>query len=392
MKKKMITAVSQKGARGFALPAVVGALVVIGILVLTGYFIASQEMRAGRASANAQIAFYLAERGTNEVINDWTAATMLALPEWSGTTLTGSEPEGAWSVDVMRLATRLFYLDATGTVTEGGTELSGATHRTGLIVRLFSAALDPPAALTTRGGVAMKGAASVHGEDTNPPGWLGLCLSPLGDKPGIMADDTTQIDYSPGDITGTPTLVEDTTINDSIFTSFGELDWAQLVALANLDVTPLGSNISGTEPDTTATGVCTKTTLNNWGNPVEPAAACGDYFPIIYHAGPSVRIQSGGVGQGILLVDGDLDLRGNFVFNGVVIVQGEFQTQGSGNRILGGVMASNADLEEQSLVGGSEVQYSSCAIERAILNNDALTRARPLETRSFMDLSTVMNE
>ena len=44
-------------------------------------------------------------------------------------------------------------------------------------------------------------------------------------------------------------------------------------------------------------------------------------------------MQSGGVGQGILLVDGTLDLRGNFVFYGLIIVQGSFETQGSGNRV-----------------------------------------------------------
>ena len=101
-------------------------------------------------------------------------------------------------------------------------------------------------------------------------------------------------------------------------------------------------------------------------------------------------IGSGGTGQGILLIEGDLDLRGDFVFNGVIIVQGKFKTQGSGNRIVGGVMASNADLKKQSLGGGSEVQYSSCAIEQAILGNDGLTRARPLALRSFIDLSNVI--
>lgn len=93
------------------------------------------------------------------------------------------------------------------------------------------------------------------------------------------------------------------------------------------------------------------------------------------------------MGQGILLVDVDLDLRGNFQFNGVIIVQGDFETQGSGNRVLGGVMAANASLENQTLNGGSEVQTSTCAVSRAILNNASLTRPRPLARRSWMDLS-----
>ena len=46
-----------------------------------------------------------------------------------------SHRSGTWSVDVKRMSSRLYYLDATGTVTEGGTQLSGATRRAGLIVR-----------------------------------------------------------------------------------------------------------------------------------------------------------------------------------------------------------------------------------------------------------------
>ena len=82
----------------------------------------------------------------------------------------------------------------------------------------------------------------------------------------------------------------------------------------------------------------------NWGNPENPGAACWDWFPVIHITG-NANVQSGGVGQGVLLVDGDLDLRGNFAFYGIVIVQGSLGTQGSGNRVYGGVMASNADLE-----------------------------------------------
>ena len=420
---------SHRNRRGFALPAAVGALVIIGVLVTAGFYMAQQEVKIGVASSNAQMAFYLAERGANDVVNDWSASTMLNLATWTDTTLVDTLDIGTWSVNVKRMATRLFYLDATGTVTQGGTQFSGATRRAGLLVRLFSGELDPPAALTTRGSVAMKGTADVHGEDEYPAGWGSVCTSSLADKPGLITNDTSGVSYDApeeateetiscssdkakvgkswvttetcdtvpaggatgGNITGVPHMVEDTTINDSTFLDFGELKWDDLVAMADLTVTSLGSTINGTGPDTTSAGVCTKSTLTNWGNPVDPVAACGDYFPIIYHGGSTVRIQSGGVGQGLLLIEGDLDLRGGFQFNGIIIVQGEFETQGSGNRVEGGVMASNVDLAEQSLVGGSQIQYSSCAIERAILNNDGLTRARPLAMRSFIDLSNVIN-
>jgi hypothetical protein len=405
---------------GFALPAAVGAMVIIGVLVTAGFYMAQQEVRIGIASSNAQLAFYLAERGANDVVNDWSASTMLNMSRWSDTTLTDTLDIGAWSVTARRLGTRLFYLDATGTVTQGGTQFAGASRRSGLIVRLFSADIAPPGALTTRGPTYLKGTAEVHGEDIYPDGWSSVCTNSLTDKPGIVAQDTADVRWEGSDstdvvtcsytglgvskittcdttsggsnISGTPELMQDSLMVDSTFTTFGDMTWDDLVSLADKTVTSLGSIINATGPDSTAGGGCVTATLTNWGNPEgDVASACADYFPIIYHGGPSLRIQSGGTGQGILLVDGGLDLRGGFVFNGVVIVQGSFETQGSGNRILGGVMASNVDLTEQSLVGGSQVQYSTCALERAILGNDGLTRARPLTIRIFIDLSSVIN-
>ena len=190
-----------------------------------------------------------------------------------------------------------------------------------------------------------------------------------------------------------PDKLQDSTIVDETFTQFGDLDWAQLTALAQLEgknVTSLGSNISTTQPAVDGSGRCDESLMTNWGDTI-PSAPCGSYFPLIYHGGPSLRIQSGGQGQGILLVDGDLELRGGFSFYGIIIVQGALETQGAGERIVGAVMASNASLDPLAYVGGSEIQYSSCSVQRAILNNASLSRARPLERRSWIDLSSVLN-
>ena len=104
-------------------------------------------------------------------------------------------------------------------------------------------------------------------------------------------------------------------------------------------------------------------------------------------------MQAGGVGQGILLVEGDLDLRGNFTFFGMILVKGNMGTQGSGNRVFGGIMAGNAEIDAQSITGGSEIQYSSCVIDRVTDNIAGLTLnwALPLSERGWVDLSSVLN-
>jgi hypothetical protein len=379
----------QKERCGFALPVAVFALVIVGIITTGGFFMARQEGRIGTASEQAGMAFYLTEQGLVDVMDNWDPELFSALPTWGDTTFTQAySGVGLVTARVTRLTDLLYFVDVDGTVTRGGAMLSGASRRVGVTVRLVSADIAPPAALTTRGPTSLSGTAEVHGEDEVPAGWGGVCFGMTQeDKPGILTDDASQITIvgvAP-DITGDPPVAEDTSIADSTFTEFGDLDWDALTDMATFRLS--GGNLTTMEPDSTADGRCL-VSPSNWGNPENPGAACSDWFPVIHVTG-NARVQSGGVGQGVLLVDGDLDLRGNFVFYGIIIVQGSLDTQGSGNRIYGGVMASNADFESQSVTGGSVVTNSTCAVSRAILNNSGLTRVRPLAARSWVDLSAI---
>jgi hypothetical protein len=118
---------------------------------------------------------------------------------------------------------------------------------------------------------------------------------------------------------------------------------------------------------------------------------CGGWFPIIYAEG-DLEIAANETGQGILLVEGDLDISGTHIFYGPVIIKGTLWASGggAGGHFLGGVTAANVVLEETRITGNAVVEYSSCAVSRAVLNNASLTRARPLENRSWVDLSSVI--
>jgi hypothetical protein len=378
----------QNEQRGFALPVAVFALVVVGVITTGGFFMARQEGRIGVANENTSLALYLTEQGLVDVMGNWPSTLFGALPVWGDTTFTRDYADiGSVTTRITRMTNFLYFVDADGTVTRGGPLRSGASRRIGVTVRLTAAAITPPAALVTRGPTDLRGTAEVHGEDEVPTGWGGVCTGPLVDKPGIISDDASQVaTRGQAEITGSPAVTEDPSIADSTFNQFGELTWDDLTDMA--DITLSGGTINNTAPDSTAAGECRtgQAFPGNWGNPENPGASCFDWYPII-HITSSANIQSGGVGQGILLVDGDLDLRGSFAFYGIVITQGQFGTQGSGNRVFGGVMAGNADFDSQSLVGGSVVTNSTCAVSRAVLNSPALTRVRPLVSRSWVDLS-----
>jgi len=89
-------------------------------------------------------------------------------------------------------------------------------------------------------------------------------------------------------------------------------------------------------------------------------------------------------GQGILIVNGKLDVQGGFEFYGPVIVRGALDTQGTGGHFNGGVIAANVDLDQSSVLGDAMVTYSSCAVARAV--NGAASGAK-LKERSWVNLN-----
>ncbi len=385
--------------RGFALPAAIGALVVVGALVTAGFYMARQEVRIGAASRFSAMALDLAQSDINNVlVNDSRALT--ALSTWGDTTLTDTMTQGVVSVEATRLSSSLFYVDGTATVTEGGAVWGGATRKVGLVVRLTQANVTPRAGLTTQGALKFGGSAEIRGADEMPDGsngdanWTGagVCDSTsLTNKPGILTNDSTQIDWNGNQakiesgMTGTPLVAQDTTITAGSLMTFGDMTWDQLVAMADKVYT----SSPGTIGPVVLNGVCQTSALNNWGAPTDPTSPCFNYFPIIYFPG-SLSL-SGGIGQGILLVGGDLSVQGNAEFYGPVYVKGTLTTTGSGGHFWGGVVAGNADLSTNTVLGNAVITFSSCAVQRAIDNNPSLTKLRPLGERSWVDLSSVLD-
>src|SRR5262249_35621050 len=135
-------------------------------------------------------------------------------------------------------------------------------------------------------------------------------------------------------------------------------------------------------PDTTGSGgTCKTSNTMNWGQPYRDGTytGCYSYFPIIRVAGSVTNNVvtngtgnfkvTGGYGQGILLVDGDMDVQGGFQFYGPVIILGHLTTSGGGStssHFFGGVMASDVNLEQNTVLGNAVINYSSCSILTAL--------------------------
>lgn len=388
---------TQHSRRGFALPAVIGALVIIGMLITAGFFVAQQELRMGVANRHANMAFNIAQAGANEVLANWNGYQLGNIPVWDETVISEDFGTiGEWEVTIHNANNYVYFLTATGATTKAGI-WSGARRTIGIVTKMIFADIDPPGALTTRGKVKVFGNASVDGSNVDPPDWdaAGLCDAFSDDDlPGIINDGGT-ITGDPGkNIIGNPPTQTDPTLTDDTFTDFGNLTWAELVALAQSegkDVTSQGGVMNSVGPSLTG-GDCNEADITNWGD-VTSANPCGAYFPLIYAGqNPDLKLTGGGQGQGILLVERDLEMSGGFQFNGIIITMGTFSTVGNDNTVIGAVLASNGiALDDTGLGGTSNIQYSRCAVQRAILNNANLSRARPVAERSWVDLTAAVN-
>jgi len=387
--------IQMRSRRGFALPAAVFALVVVGVLATGGFYLARQETRIGVASGRATTAFYLSERGANEVMATWDMAKFGGLAQWNTATTSGTTGDGNWTVNVTRMSSRLYFLLSTGQVVEGSGVYGTASRMTGVVARLRSANMEPRAALSTVGELKFGGSAQIYGMDYAPSEWPGYCDPTGTPKPGVLIDDEKNIKYIGGKktIDGTPPVDEDPTLTPPDLLVFGDLTWDELVALASKIYPPGQSTITQLAPDSVKVEdewLCDRTKRENWGDPVNPSSKCGNYFPIIYSQG-DLKIAASDAGQGILLIEGDLEVSGGHEFFGPVIVKGTLTTTGTGGHFIGGVTAANVSLESSTVLGDAVVQFSRCAVQRAVLNNADLTQVRPIERRSWVDLSSVIS-
>jgi len=370
-----------RNERGMALAVAIFALVVVGALVAGAFFAGTQEQRVGENQRRVQTSFGVAEAGAQERVLSWDPNTMNKRPVYpldSVAIAPTNAPNGTGSYGgySYKVGSNLFLIDVTGrdnssaagAIAGGG----GARQRIGMLTRIAPVDFGIHASLTTQGQVAMSGNANIVGVDQIPTGWAS-CDPPGPSQAGVRDQGGNVTETGNATVLGTPPVVNDPTINNNTFTTFGGATYATLAAKANL-IIPAGNY--STAPVVT-NGVCDKNVLTNWGDGENPNAPCASYWPII-HATGTITLNNT-QGQGILLVDGDLNIQGSYQFFGIVVIQGDLKTAGGGNtdaHFWGGVMAKNADLSTQSLSGKATLNFSSCAILTALQATSPISMMR----------------
>ena len=358
---------SRASERGMALALAIFALIVVGALVAGAFLAGHLEQRTGRSTLYAEQAADAAEAGAAETIASWSALDLNSLAP--GTTaafppvpLAG---RSAYRSTVSRLNGQIFLVQSLGTrVNAGGNTLARRT--VGVVARLASLGSGPGAALTVGKPVEIEGSqVSVRGTDSIAMG-EGADCPPGGVQPATRIVPSSAAAYS----------------------VFGDVTFDRLAAHANV-ILPDTTLSSTLRPSVTATGRrCDTADNSNWGEPRRSAATeiepCGRYFPIVYARGSRLGIAGGGRGQGILLVEGNLDISGDFDFSGLIVAKGGVRISAGRTRITGGLMAANATGEGRNqLAGATTIQFSSCALAEAL---SGATFAEPLGQRSWVQV------
>ncbi len=374
-----------RNRRGIALPLVLFVLVILGAITVGSFYVARLEQRTGDNTIASVRALNAAEAGIASAIANWNAQA------WNGTAVGTSLPLGTVSLGgtsyyadtLTRVNNSLFLIQAVGLDSVASGRVF-ARRRIGVISRLDLPLINMQSAITVRNGINISGSSQVNGRDSVPATWGSYCPPPGPTQAGVR-DSSGNVTTSgacsgASCIAGSPQILVDTTINANTFNQFGSTSFSQLAAGADKIVS---GTLTGVGPTTNAGPpvTCRTSDLLNWGDALNTLSPCFDYFPVIY--APGDLNVSGGRGQGLLLVQGDLTVQGGFEFYGPVIVQGTVRSTGTGGHFFGGLMASNANLGVTLFSGNSVVDFSACAISRAL---NGIAKVTPLAEHSWAQL------
>lgn len=328
------------GTRGVALVAVLLVLTVLSLVGHATWLVAASELTAAFQERDRLVV----RLSTEGLVVRPPTGTFDSLPGQRWTVVRrGGTPEGIrTALSVWPATPELFLL-----VGEGETRIGRPRWRVG---RLFWR-LDPSERLSgfsgpfeaRLGSMVSPDSDVALAADTVPPGWTTRCAA-LPEP-----DSTYRSPSSP----------------DSLLDRLGPTHPLQLGRLDRDELLSRAGSLPaafGTPEASSPGGLCTAGEWN-WGSPDDPAGPCGNRHILRGVEGDLVLDR--GVGEGTLVVTGNLTLRGT-LFVGVILVGGDLRLE-DGATVLG-YARSGGSIE---LVGASRFTRSSCGA-RVALSHPAL--------------------
>lgn len=385
--------------RGMALALAIVALVIVGALVAGALFSGTQEQRMGENTRFQAQSFGVAEAAAYEVIGQWAGNRTTyngrrsypldsAAPAWGATLVPPTwqrapSNTGSYMGAVYKINGGQYLIDVTGRDTmsranrlRGG----GFSQRLGILARIVPLQADIQAAMTIGGPVTWGGGNTfVNGADNAPPAGNGWGCGAAGPSlSGVRAKSLGDLGASNGQFLGSPDSIISPSMDSTTFYNYGYTNYSTLTSQANVTLSAGGSY---TAAPVVVGGVCqTAGQPTNWGDGNNHNNPCGGYFPIIWIQGSGTTYITGGQGQGVLLVDGNVSMDGNFEFYGMVVVRGTTTTIANSTvKIYGALLTKFANFAPNGSGSGSfTVNWSSCSLSQALQSTGvgALNRSR----------------
>jgi hypothetical protein len=387
LNRKSENRAGMRDRRGVALMTVIVATVVVGVLAAGTVFVGIQEQRMGEGVRRVSKSAGIAEGGAIETLRTWNWGAnnnIRLFPQDSIQIPVTPAPNGTgvYQARGYRLTNQMYLLDVAGRDSlsfSGKVPDNGARERVGVLTRIVPLNVKVKGALTLGGPVTFGGGnVFVKGQDNIPPGWT-TCAAADTTVAGVVAKNAGDVASSQGQVSGSPNVLIDPSIDSTWFAVYGTTTYAELAAVATIT---LGAGSYSPAPVVAGSpSVCVAGNLN-WGDGNTPTNPCGTRYPIIHFTGDATILN--GQGQGIILADGNLTFGGTFAFYGVIIVRGAFKTQAGGNpKVYGAVMAQSSNLATTAFAGNAVINYSKCAL---LKTKDATGTPAQLRSRSWINL------
>jgi hypothetical protein len=372
--------------RGIALVLVLLAVLVTAALAAGVLVAASTQARASGDAMLSLRTTEAAENGQVAAAAGWSRDSNLTMLDGAtaGPFVT-RYPDSTSSVAfVTRLSRTTYWISARGRSRATGGTLP-VESRVGALYTLHVPEPRLAATISVRDSFSITGAARVDGNDTPPPVWGSLCAVLKPPIAAVAAPDTTRVCDGPCSSTGSrltgtpPKHVDSLAGSPASLNQLGAVTWTSLAAhasnvlTATAIVTPAPRLTSGP-----GAAQCDTAAADNWGDPSR-ATPCANRFVIVHALGD--LIMDGGAGQGIILGEGDVELRNGAQFFGLVLTRDDVIASIGNNRVWGAVVAGDmrramsagpGDLT--AIAGGTQIVYSSCALETALVGTAPLRR------------------
>lgn len=343
------SAVNQGGdglnPRGAALLMVVVILVILEAAVAVAFVLGTAVRGTGRGGLGVATASNAAEAGLAVSLSrlppEGFDTTRLPLP-WHAAVLPGG---GSFALTIAPLSPRVLRVTSTGSDAATGAEMRLAHY-----AALRPAVPELGAALVHVGDLAVTGSLDARGDDGTPPGWRAC-----GGPDSVARQGTLALD-----------------------TSVSLIEQLPLGPWLRHTLPPLAGGVS-VLPVPIALGTHCLPDPVNWGDPGSPLAPCGSRMPVVYADGDLHVV--GGMGQGLLVVRGDLVLGGGFRFHGLIVTAGRLEVGLLGATVVGAVVA--AGRGGHLVRGPFRVHFSKCLLE---LGLPSTKRGRLLAPRQWAQL------